>query len=371
MANQFLRRGLKPVSDKGYFQPFTHSVNTFPAKLDVKIDDRALSPGVDFQVKPQSLGCSKKEFRIVRLAPKNVRSWRKFKKWLKKEHVGKEVCVVIEPPVFLEIKDAKIGQWITNNTFNAGCHVYLKDKLTWSVSTTAGAFPALEVIPLALSENAKRITIEIDQKLVNFQNQNVLGMIEGDNKDSFVFITAHYDHLGMMGTEAMFKGANDNASGTAMMLDLARHFSSIKAKPKFNLVFVAFGAEEAGLIGSRYYTDNPIIPLKRISLLINLDLTSTGEKGIMVVNGRIYKSLFNKMDVINDEHALVAAIKRRPKAANSDHYWFSEKGVRAVFIYLLGEYPYYHDVNDTPEKPNWIGYEGTFKLIAHLLSDKL
>lgn len=371
IADEFARFGLEPLTGHSYFQHFTHSVNTFPLELEVQVDDKVLIPGVDFQVKPRSSGCSRSEFRIVRLKPKNVKNWRKFKKWRKKKRVGSDVCVVIESAVFLEIKDPKIGSWITNNTFGAGCHAYLTDKLTWSVSAAAGSFPMLEIKSSAISDESTRIVLEIDQQLVSFKNQNVLGMIEGDNKDSFVFVTAHYDHLGMMGTKAMFKGANDNASGTAMMLDLAKHFRNPEITPKFNLVFVAFGAEEAGLVGSKYYTENAIIPLKKIALLINLDLTSTGEKGIMVVNGRIYKSLVRKMDAINETHNLVSAIKRRPKAANSDHYWFSEKGVKAVFIYLLGDYPYYHDVNDTPEKPTWKGYEGTFKLIAHLLTDKL
>ena len=88
----------------------------------------------------------------------------------------------------------------------------------------------------------------------------------------------------------------------------------------------------------------------------------------MVVNGKLYKPLMAVMDQINSETELVSAIKKRGKAANSDHYWFSESGVRAVFIYLLGEYPYYHDVNDTPDKPNWAGYEGSFTLITSLIS---
>ena len=88
--------------------------------------------------------------------------------------------------------------------------------------------------------------------------------------------SAHYDHLGMMGTTAIMNGANDNASGTAMMLTLMEYYS--KNKPEYSLLFIAFGGEEAGLIGSKFYVENPTVPLKKIKSLLlfwqiqNLDL---------------------------------------------------------------------------------------------------
>jgi len=62
---------------------------------------------------------------------------------------------------------------------------------------------------------------------------------------------------------------------------------------------------------------------------------------------------------------MLSAVKSRGKAANSDHYYFSEKGVKAIFIYLLGEYPFYHDINDTPDKPTWAGYNAFFNLLVN------
>src|SRR4030095_9120627 len=108
---------------------------------------------------------------------------------------------------------------------------------------------------------------------------NVLGMVPGTlYPDSFIVFTAHYDHLGRMGKKALFPGANDNASGSAMIIDLARYYAQPANRPKCSLLFIAFAGEEAGLIGSRYYTENPILPLEQIKFLINLDLMGNGEE---------------------------------------------------------------------------------------------
>ena len=82
--------------------------------------------------------------------------------------------------------------------------------------------------------------------------------------------TAHYDMIGSFGEGNYFPGASDNGSGTAMVLDLARHFSSGR-KPFYSVAFMLFSGEEAGLLGSTHYVDHPLFPLERIKLVINLD----------------------------------------------------------------------------------------------------
>ena len=166
-----------------------------------------------------------------------------------------------------------------------------------------------------------------------------------------------------MGEATYFPGANDNASGIAMLLDLARYFAKPENKPRYSIGFIAFAGEEAGLVGSKYYTDHPIVPLTNISFLMNMDLMANGQDGMMVVNGKVFPQQYDKLVNINDSTHYLKAIEKRGKAANSDHYWFSEKGVRAFFFYLLGDYPYYHDIYDTPEKPTMAGYDGAFRII--------
>ena len=86
----------------------------------------------------------------------------------------------------------------------------------------------------------------------------MLGYVEGSHfPDSFILFSAHYDHLGHMGKNIFIAGANDNASGTSMLLNLAAHYAKPENKPKYSVMFIAFGAEEAGLIGSKFYVQHP------------------------------------------------------------------------------------------------------------------
>ena len=159
-----------------------------------------------------------------------------------------------------------------------------------------------------------------------------------------MIFTAHYDHLGGMGKQVYFPGANDNASGTALLLMLTRYYS--QHPPKYSVVFIAFAGEEAGLIGSEYFVNHPLIPLKKIRFLTNLDLMGNGEEGITVVNATEFSKEFELLKKISNDNKLLATVNPRGKAKNSDHYWFTEKGAPSFFIYTLGKRKDYHDVND-------------------------
>src|SRR5690606_28226653 len=138
---------------------------------------------------------------------------------------------------------------------------------------------------------------------------------EGELKDSFVVVSAHYDHLGMMGKGTYFRGASDNASGTSLMLDLAAHYA--QTKPKYSMVFVAFGSEEIGLVGSKAFVDDAVVPLKSIKAVLNIDLMGGGSEGVTVVNGSVYTKLFDLVELANKD-ARLSKIKVRGKSANSD-----------------------------------------------------
>jgi Zn-dependent M28 family amino/carboxypeptidase len=196
----------------------------------------------------------------------------------------------------------------------------------------------------------------------------VIGYIKGSQyPDSFIVFSAHYDHLGMMGKWALFPGANDNASGVAMMLDIMHHYA--KSKPKYSIAFMAFSGEEVGLFGSYYYTQHPLFDLRQISMLINLDLMGTGDKGMTVVNATLFPKEFQDIQVINLTKDYLPTVNPRGKAQNSDHYFFSENGVKAFYFYLMGEYHYYHDVYDLPEVLTLSKYNEAFKLIVDFTDD--
>ena len=129
------------------------------------------------------------------------------------------------------------------------------------------------------------------------------------------------------------------------------------------MVFIAFAGEEAGLAGSKYFIEHPLVDLKKIRFLINLDLVGTGDEGMMVVNATEHKREFEQLKKINEEHRYLATLGERGKSKNSDHYYFSENGVPAFFFYTLGGIQAYHDIYDKPETLPLTKYKEVFRLI--------
>jgi Zn-dependent M28 family amino/carboxypeptidase len=165
-----------------------------------------------------------------------------------------------------------------------------------------------------------------------------------------------------MGAETYFPGANDNASGTAMLLSMANYFKENPAD--YNILFIAFAGEEAGLLGSKYFVEHPLIKLNSIAFLLNLDIMGSGEDGITVVNATLFDTEFKELQAINSEKNLLTQVKSRGPAANSDHYWFTQMGVPAFFIYTMGPNKNYHDVFDTQANLSFVEYEDITTLLV-------
>jgi len=130
------------------------------------------------------------------------------------------------------------------------------------------------------------------------------------------------------------------------------------------MVFICFSGEEAGLLGSKYFSENPLIPLKNIRFLLNMDKLGTGDEGITAVNATVYPKEFARLKQANDNGHYLVKIGSRGKAPNSDHYWFSEKGVPAFFIYTMGGIKAYHDVYDISKTLPLNEYNHLFRLIV-------
>jgi Zn-dependent M28 family amino/carboxypeptidase len=180
-----------------------------------------------------------------------------------------------------------------------------------------------------------------------------------------IVLMAHYDHFGKMG-KALFPGANDNASGVAMLLSLACYFS--QHQPEYTTVFIAFGAEEIGLVGSKYFVEHPPFDLDKIKFLMNFDLAGTGDEGIQVVNGSVYQSEFDRLKALNSESEYLPQVKIRGSACNSDHCSFDQKGVPGFYIYTLGGIRAYHDIYDKYETLPFTEFEDYFQLVTEFLN---
>lgn len=269
------------------------------------------------------------------------------------------------------VEKKKVFNLLKLNVFNAAGIIFLENKkLTKHLSSTYNDFAILRVKRKSISRDYKSVTLTINQEFIrDYQSQNVIAYIKGsEHPDSFIVFSAHYDHLGQMGSGVYFPGANDNASGVEMLLNLSEYYSKTH-QPKKSIVFIAFGAEEAGIIGSKYFVENPLIPLKKINFVFNMDLMGTGSEGAMIVNGKVYKSHYKKLVEINTKNNYLSIIKSRGKAANSDHYWFSEKGVPSFFMYTMGGLTAYHGVYNVSENLPLTEFGDCFRLIRDFFDD--
>lgn len=299
--------GLQPFGN-AYEQSYSFPVNTYPGKMAVTLNGRLLAPGKHYLVEPSARSL-KSTYTLAK---------RDSVTWTNELSPGKAPSLVLKK----------------------------KKKLTYTVSTAVADETVIELLADSFPGDLKTVSVNFEAKFIPaFTCKNLAGYIKGTQQpDSFLVFTAHYDHLGAMGKEAWFPGANDNASGVSVLLNLAKYYAAHPSK--YSVAFIFFSGEEAGLLGSRYYSTHPLFPLSGIKFLTNLDLLGTGDDGIMVVNATVFKSQFEKLNRINTEKNYVKQVRQRGKAANSDHYWFTEKGVPSFFIYTMGGIQAYHDIYD-------------------------
>lgn len=357
IADEFKRLHLLPLTEN-YFQPFEFQVNTFPSKMKVSVDGKKLIPGKDFIIHPSS-GSAKGNFKIF-MADQPPSAYIT-------EQVKDKIVWVLKPDSLTTEQSKTYSEWDENRLDARGIVFSEHTKLTWSVSSKVFNYPDLRILKSAMPENPNEIRLNIRNKFIQHTAKNVIAEIKGKEvPDSFIVVTAHLDHLGMMGCKTIFPGANDNASGISMLLNLATAYSQNKYA-KYSLLFIAFAGEEAGMLGSKYYTENPVVPLEKIKFLLNLDLLGTGDDGLMVVNGEIYPQQFTVIDSLNKIHHYVTHIGKRGKARNSDHYFFTEKGVPAFFLYTLGGIKAYHDIDDKAETLPLTKYREVYRLITDFI----
>lgn len=376
IRSEFKKLGLRSFKND-YYQPFTFSINTFPDKLELKfnLSDKNNKnfnftgvAGKNYLVESSSPGISA-DYSIAVFDSTNALCNRTFKKFVRR--TVKNQFILIDDRGVTDKKKLAYFNKIRSTPGAAAGTIEVVKKLTWSQSQTVSDFVRIRILADSFNYNSYRKAkgsgrILIDTKFIpNYQSQNIIGYVKGsEHPDSFIVFSAHYDHLGQMGKDAYFHGANDNASGCAMLLNLAKYYSLPQNQPKYSIAFIAFGAEEVGLLGSKHYTEAPLFPLNSIRFLLNMDIMGTGEDGITVVNGSVFKEEFDNLVKINVKNSFIKDVKTRGKAANSDHYFFSEKGVKAFFIYTMGGINAYHDIYDRAETLPLNEFEDLFKLIA-------
>ncbi len=368
IAAEFKKSGLLPLNNGSYFQDFKLSANIFPGKVKVKLDGKLLNTAVDYLVDATSPSL-KGTYKVIAVTRLDINTLEKLSKLISR---AKGTFILLDNRTFIEeTSDLKqtISDNITQLKTNADLDfkrlvLFSEDKLTWTSLTYQNPRPVIHINEKSLDPSlVHKITVNIESKLIpDYQTRNVVGMVKGSSgSDSTILITAHFDHLGLMGKKVYFPGANDNASGTTMMLNFVQHYS--KNQPKYNTVFIAFSGEEIGLLGSKAFVKNPLVNLSKIKFLVNFDLAGTGEDGIKVVNGSIFRSQFDQLVKLNDKYKFLPKVDIRGEACKSDHCPFYEIGVPSFFIYTLGGTPAYHDIYDKADSLPLTAFENYFKLM--------
>jgi aminopeptidase YwaD len=354
-----------------YYQPFFLDVNLCDS-ISLMIGNQNLIPGADFILHPAS-GSTQGTFPFLNIGFGMGEDWEGNK--IK----GKAVKVRLGYP-----PDYRNDE-ITKKTFEAqslpafkyemaDVHAPAllfveKNKLTASLSTQAYPFAAIDILPGRIPKGTRKISACIQMRQQKVQTQNVIGSIPGKKyPDSLIIFCAHYDHLGKQGS-AIFTGANDNASGVAFLLALASHYAKPENHSDYTLMFIAFGAEEAGLKGSLHFVSHLLPEIKdKIKFVLNFDLMGNGDQGITLVAANLYPEHARIIQAQMEADTILTEL--RDNAPNSDHYPFTRINVPALFLYTKGGPPHYHDVMDTPDQvqfPIWDAlFQGITKAVEHM-----
>lgn len=233
-----------------------------------------------------------------------------------------------------------------------------------------------------------RIDLQVSYRRRQLQGYNVIGHIPGSDpalKDEFIILGAHHDHMGVDEKGRIFWGADDNASGTTALLELAEAFQENPDKPGRSILLAAWGAEEMGLLGSRHYVNRPPVPLQQTVAMFQMDMIGRNAQhaanlvgdlpGQRERDNRNSLNVFGASvapmlrDLMERSNARTGLDLRFPAEARSmdlmrrsDHWPFLKQGTPALFLFT-GFHPDYHQTTDTANKINFNKLEKILKLV--------
>jgi Zn-dependent M28 family amino/carboxypeptidase len=193
---------------------------------------------------------------------------------------------------------------------------------------------------------------------------NVVGILEGSDpalRNEYVVFSAHMDHVGIGAPDqrgdSIFNGADDDASGTIAVVEIAEAMASLPTPPRRSMLFLLVSGEEKGLWGSEYFADNPSVSAEQMVANLNMDMVGRNWPDTIVAIGKEHSDLGATLERVNAAHPelRMTAIDDRWPAERfyfrSDHYNFARKGVPILFFFN-GVHEDYHAVTDSPDKIN-------------------
>ncbi len=219
-----------------------------------------------------------------------------------------------------------------------------------------------------------RVKMSTEVKEIIHQGHNVAGYLEGSDpnlKNHYIVIGAHYDHWGWGGSGSLYRGAepkihhgaDDNASGTAAVLELAEKFTTIKDSLKRSIIFMTFSGEELGLLGSNYFTEHSPVPMDKIDAMLNLDMVGrlNADKNLIIYGTGTSANWKNILNEFNKNYSFKLTFNDEGYGP-SDQSSFYAKNIPVLFFFT-GTHPDYHRPSDTADKINSAGEESITKYV--------
>ncbi|HEV3021180.1 MAG TPA: M28 family peptidase, partial [Pirellulales bacterium] len=427
IADQLKQAGLKPGGKNGtYFQPFTvddgmskvEDDNTFTLRGPLG-QEIALKLGKDYQALPMSSGGMVSapvvfagygvqakspdydDFKGIDVAGKIVVVLRRVPRW---DSEAAPFAADKEKFAGLEAKIAtcKLNKAAAVILVNDRSEAAAGDKLSFLAGGGPSDLPVLQLrrnvfdMILTSSTGNRLVDVEMDidrdlkprsgplpgwtaslkTKRLSYACKNIIGVLEGSGPlaDETVVVGAHYDHLGFGGkgskTKAIHPGADDNASGTTTVMELARRFGALKNRQGRRMVFMLFSGEERGLLGSRHYCNKePLFPLENTVAMLNLDMVGrvdAKEPKLIVQGDDSGKGFKQLIDKLNSDVGFTLE-RRNTEFGRSDRASFYAKKIPVVFFFT-GLHGQYHRPTDTADLVNFAGMAKVATLAEKLLA---
>jgi len=212
--------------------------------------------------------------------------------------------------------------------------------------------------PKSFTISGAKVYVQTTTVATALPTRNVVGFLEGSDRsleDEIVVVGAHYDHVGWMrspgaGQDSIFNGADDNASGTTGLLEVAKAFAAGKMRPKRSLLFIAFAGEELGLLGSQAYVRSPSFPLEKTVAMLNMDMIGRNGPDTVSIGGTTRSpDLVAVNERANKQVGMTLMYDIEKDFFRSDQASFAQKKIPVLF-YHTGEHEDYHKVSDNPDK---------------------
>lgn len=408
IASQFRRAGLEPVGDDGYFQTahfLTTERNMDAFKLQIYNESETITVSrsqVSFSIDG---ALSLRRASLFKIDFKDAEALSS----LKPEQMEGRV-VLTEMPDMRRVEPSLRGQMFRDQNAFMSRLAGFKTALIISIDRVnpsgsgaasrlidpdnrhpASASPVAvitvhdpQVVKLCDSmkpgPTSADLSLQLDaaaEKPVNLRN--VIGLLRGSDpalRNSFVLVTAHYDHLGIrlgMPGDNIFNGANDDGSGTVSVIELASALAALKPRPMRSVVFITFFGEEKGLLGSRYYGRHPVFPIEQTVADVNLEQVgrTDSSEGPQVSNATLTGFDYSEIGTVFQRAGELTGVKVYKHEQNSDSFFgrsdnqaLADQGVPAHTLCTSFVYPDYHGAGDHWEKIDYANMEKVDRMVA-------